>query len=75
MIISKNNYRLIVIDLGRQSNDPKAIQQIEFVGQLKSLDADDTKNMFVLTIWEKIKETRSKFSQGIVQQIVWKLHN
>ena len=50
MIISKNNYRLIAIDLGRKSNDPKAIQQIEFVGQLKSLDADDTKNMFVLTI-------------------------
>ena len=50
MIISKNNYRLIAIDLGTQSNDPKAIQQIEFVGQLKSLDADDTKNMFVLTI-------------------------
>ena len=48
--------------------DPKAIQQIEFVGQLKS--PDDAigvgGNMFLLTILEKIKETRLKFSQGSV---------
>ena len=53
--------------------DPKAIQQIEFVGQLTTLDnnrnATDTGNdesMFVLTILEKIKETKLKFSQGSV---------
>ena len=48
--------------------DPKAIQQIEFVGQLKR--PDDAigvgRNMFILTILEKIKETRLKFSQGSV---------
>ena len=46
--------------------DPKAIQQIEFIGQLKNdggKNADDTQSMFVLTILEKIKGTRSKSSQ------------
>ena len=41
----KNHYRLIVIDLSRQKEldaDPKAIQQVEFVGQLKKLDANDS---------------------------------
>ena len=53
--------------------DPKVIQEIEFVGQLKKLDADDNatdvgndQSMFVLTILEKIKETRLKFSGGSV---------
>ena len=35
----KNNYRLKAVDLSRQKEidaDPKAIQQIEFVGQLKN---------------------------------------
>ena len=35
----KNNYRLIAVDLGRQKEldaDPKAIEQIEFVGKLKN---------------------------------------
>ena len=34
----KNHYRLITVDLSRQKEldaDPKAIQQIEFAGQLK----------------------------------------
>ena len=46
--------------------DPKAIQQIEFVGQLKNPDNEIVANefIFVLTILEKIKETRLKFSQG-----------
>ena len=46
------------------------IQQIEFVGQLKNEDvinADGTQSMFLLTILEKIKETRIKFSQGSVR--------
>ena len=37
----KNHYRLIAVDLSRQKEleaDQKAIQQIEFVGQLKDLD-------------------------------------
>ena len=49
--------------------DPKAIQQIEFVGQWKNINginADVTESMFALTILEKIKETRLKFSQGSV---------
>ena len=48
----KNYYRLIAVDLSRQKEfdaNPKVIQQIEFVGQLKNkdndyntIDADDT---------------------------------
>ena len=37
----KNHYRLIAVDLSRQKvldADPKAIQQIELVGQLKNPD-------------------------------------
>ena len=40
----KNHYRLIAADLRRQKElgaGPKAIQQIEFVGQLKKLDDND----------------------------------
>ena len=56
----KNHYRLIAVDLSRQKEldaDPKAIQQIEFVGQSKKLDdhgnaadAGNDQSMFVLTI-------------------------
>ena len=41
------------------------MQETEFVGQLKNIDgvkADSTQFMLVLTILEKIKETRLKFS-------------
>ena len=37
--IIKNHYRLITVDLSRQKEldaDPKTIQQIEFVGQLRN---------------------------------------
>ena len=40
----KNHCRLIAVDLSTQKEldaEPKAIQQIEFVGQLKKWDADD----------------------------------
>ena len=71
----KNHYRLIAVDLSRQKEldaDLKAIQQIQFIGQLKKLDDDDDNAataindqfMFVLTILEKMKETRLEFSQG-----------
>ena len=47
--------------------DPKAIQQIEFIGKLKMTIV---KMLMVhnssLTILEKIKETQRKFSQGSV---------
>ena len=48
--------------------NPKTIQKIEFVGQLKHPGNAIAANefTFVLTIWDKIKETRLKFSQGIV---------
>ena len=48
--------------------DPKAIQQIEFIGQLKNPvnRIANGENIFVLTISEKIKETRLKLSQGSV---------
>ena len=67
------NYRLIAVDLNRQKEldpDPKAIQQIELIGQLKNYDGENagcTQSMFVLTISEKLKETRQKFSQGNVK--------
>ena len=46
---SYNHYRLIAIDLSRQKefdSDSKAIQQIEFIVQLKNVDG--TQSMFVL---------------------------
>ena len=47
----KNHYRLIAVDLSRQKEldvDPKGIQQIEFVGQLKKLSNanNNPKSMF-----------------------------
>ena len=67
----KKHYRLIAVDLSRQKEfdaDPNAVQKIEFVRQLKKLEDDDdnAESMFVLTILEKIKDTRFKFSQGSV---------
>ena len=75
--IRQKSFSLTAVYLSRQKEldaDPKANQQIEFVGQLKKLndngnatDIDPDQNMFVLTILEKIKETRLKFSQGNVK--------
>ena len=67
----KNHYRLIAVDLSRQKEldaDPKAIQQIEFFGQLRKLNNgnNNVESMFILIILEKIKETRLKFPQGSV---------
>ena len=56
--------RLKELDAG-----PKAIRQIEFVEHLQNIDginADWTQNMFILTILERIKEMRLKFSQESV---------
>ena len=49
--------------------DPKPLQQIELVGlddDGNATDAGNHQSMLVLTILEKIKETRLKFSQGSV---------
>ena len=63
----KNHYRLITVDLKRRREInavPKAIRQIEFVGQLKDTDGKNvngTKSRFTLTTLEKIKEKGQKF--------------
>ena len=51
-----------------ESADPKSIQQIKFVGQLKKLENRnaDAESILIVTILEKIKETKLKFSQGSV---------
>ena len=73
--IHKNHYRLIAVDLSRQKEldaDPKAIQEIQFVDQLKNVDGtnpDGTQNMFVLTVLEKIKEAILTFSQGSITEL------
>ena len=49
----KNDYRLIAVDLSELDADLKAIQQIEFLGELKKLTADNNvKSMLVLKILE-----------------------
>ena len=79
-LYKKKHYRSKAVNLSRKKEldaDPKAIQQIEFVGKLKNIDgvnADGTQSMFVLKILEKIKETRLKFSQGNVT-VLWKIAN
>ena len=56
--------------------DPKAIQLIEFVGELKNVDdnsnaanADGTQPMLVLKSLEITKETRLKFFQGSLSHV------
>ena len=71
MVNLSTHYRLIAIDLSRKKEldaDPKAIQQIKFVGQLKNPDNAVAANesIFVLTVLEKIKAMILKFSQGSV---------
>ena len=56
-----NHYRLIAVDLSRPKElhaDPQAIQQMEFVGQLKKLNNANVnpESMFILTILEKLKK-------------------
>ena len=73
----KNHYKLIAVDLSRQKEldaDPKVIQQIEFVGQLKEVDdngtttdTSDDQSMFVLKNVEKLEKASLEFSQGSVK--------
>ena len=54
------NYQLIAVDLSKQREldvDPRAIQQIEFIGMLKT-------RLNVFTILEKSKETILEFYKG-----------
>ena len=58
----KNHYRSITVDLSRQKEleaDSKAIQQVQFVRQLKKnvdgINAAGTQNLFILKILEEIK--------------------
>ena len=56
----KKNYQLIAVDLSKQREldaDPRAIQQIEFIGMLRTRSN-------VLTIIEKSKETILEFYKG-----------
>ena len=70
----KNHYRLLAVDLSKQKElDPKSIQLVKFLGEIKKLDVNDNatdagndQSMFVLTILEKIKGTRLKLPQGSV---------
>ena len=69
-MIIKNQYRLLAVNLSRQKEfnaDPKAIQQIEFVGQLKNTDNKIVayESMFVLKILEEIKKLRLKFLKQV----------
>ena len=72
----KNYYRLIAVDLSWRKvldTDPKAIQYIEFDGQLKKLDnngnateAGNGQSMFILKVLQKMKERNDYTSQASV---------
>ena len=59
MIIPKHDHKLIAIDLNGHKElvaDPRAIQQIEFIGQLKNEDgkkADEAQDVLILTILDQ----------------------
>ena len=64
----KNYFRMIAIDLIKQQevdSDPKAIQQINFIGNLER--DGQTKILFII---EEARETILDFSQGIVE-VLW----
>ena len=61
----KKNYQLIAVDLSKQREldaDPRVIQQIEFIGMLKTRSN-------VYTILEKSKETILEFYKGTAKVI------
>ena len=61
----KNFYKLIAIDLIKQQKldaDPKAIQQINFTGNLVTAEG-----LTMLFISEEVKETASDFSRATVK--------
>ena len=69
----KDSYKMIAVDLNKQqalNADPRAIQQINFTGNLDR--ADNTRIYFIL---EEAKETILNFAQGTVKSIVNMLYN
>ena len=61
----KKNYKMIAIDLSRQSEldaDPRAIQQINFTANL-----DRAGNTTIFFVIEEAKETAFEFSQDTVK--------
>ena len=63
----KENFKLIATDLSKQHGvdaDPKAIQQIDFTGNL-----DWIRNATIFFILEEVKETISDFSQGTMKAL------
>ena len=61
----KDHYKIITIDLSKQQAldaDPKAIQQINFTGNLER-----ARNITMFFIIEEGKETVLNFSQGTVK--------
>ena len=61
----KKHYKMIVIDVSKQKAldaDPKAIQKINFTGNLSG-----NNNRLIFFIIEKAKETILDFSQGTVK--------
>ena len=62
-MVIKNHYRLIAVDLSRQKEldaDPKAILK-SVDNDYNAIDADGTQSVFIVTILEKIRETRLIF--------------
>ena len=68
MNMSKTRIDYLTVDLSRQRGldaVPKAIKQIELLGQVKQLiNTNNNPESVYLTILEIIKETRLKLSQG-----------
>ena len=63
IMVIKNHYRLIAVDLSRQKEldaDPKAILK-NVDNDYNAIDADGTQSVFIVTILEKIRETRLIF--------------
>ena len=65
-LCKNNHYRLLAVDWSRQKElhaDPQAIQQMEFVGQLKKLNNANVnpESMFILIILEKLKKRDQNF--------------
>ena len=62
-MVIKNHYRLIAVDLSRQKEldaDPKGILK-NVDNDYNAIDADGTQSVFIVTILEKIRETRLIF--------------
>ena len=72
----QNHHRLIAVDLSWQKvsdADPKAIHQIQYVGQWKThncINAVGRQSVFFLTILEKIKKNEIKIFSRKVNSIM-----